>query len=190
VGQEVDELPHEVGAQVVVAEAHVDMHPRDQHPPRDPREVAVERVVAVLVGVVLDLPVGEGVAGDGDGGEPVAGGVPRHARAETAEILARLADGAADAGADLDLALEELRRDLVRELGAAGLHQGLRRLGQVEAVAVDEEVLLLDAYGEFGFRQGVSSGLGTDERRRGGLARAPIDPDADSQPFGARMNGK
>jgi hypothetical protein len=98
--------------------------------------------------------------------------VPRHTRAETAEILACLADGAADAGADLDLALEELGAHLVPELGATGLHQRLRRLCQVEAVTVDEEILLLNADGEFGFGQGVSSGLVTVERRGDGLARA------------------
>ena len=75
-------------------DADMDMHAADQHPPRDAREVAAQRVVAVLVGVVLGLPVGEGVAGDGDGGEAVVRGVRRHAGAQALQVVARLADGA------------------------------------------------------------------------------------------------
>ncbi len=148
VREEVAELAHQVAAQRVVVDPDMDVHPADQHAARDAGEVALEDVVAVLVGRDLVAPVGEGVAGGSDGHEAVPRGVARDAGAQLAQFLAGGADVAAHPGADLDLALQELGADAVLELGAAGVHQRLGRVGEVHRLTVDEEVLLLDAEGE------------------------------------------
>ena len=152
--QEIAKLVHQVDAAVGRVDAHMHVHPADQHPPHHAGQVAGQHVVAVLVGMGLVAPIREGVAGGRDRGEVVACRAVRHGGAQAPEILARLGHIAADAAADLDLAIEEFRADLILKPVAAILHQAGGRVGQREAVAIDQQVFFLDADGEFGVGQG------------------------------------
>jgi hypothetical protein len=72
----------------------------------------------------------------------------RHRLAQATEVVAGGGDVGTGAGADLDLALQVFRADLILELCRAGREQRLRRLGQRQRVAVDEQVFLFDAKAE------------------------------------------
>ena len=64
--QEIGGLAEEVDAQVVVLDADMHMHAADQQPPRHLLQILGEHVVALLVGVLLASPFGEGMGGGGD----------------------------------------------------------------------------------------------------------------------------
>ena len=130
--QEIGELADQVDAHVLVGDADMDMHAADQHPPRHPLQVAGEAVVAFALGMGLPPPFRERMARGGDGGEVVARRHLGDGAAQPAQIGAGLADGVADPGADLDLALQEFRADLAFErVGAVG-DQLRRRLRQLK----------------------------------------------------------
>ena len=64
--QEIGRLAEQVDAQILVLDADMHMHAADHQPPRHVLEIAREHVVALLVGVLLARPFGEGVGGGGD----------------------------------------------------------------------------------------------------------------------------
>jgi hypothetical protein len=148
VRQEIGGLVHQVDPGVVVLDPDMHVHPGNQQPPRHPGEVVLQHVVAFLVGMVLGLPVGRGMAGHGQRGEPVAPGDLGHRRAQAPEILARLGDRGTDPGADLHLAAQELGTDLILQRGDAVFHHRDRRIGEIAGLHIDEEILLLDPHGE------------------------------------------
>ena len=150
--QEIAGLVHQVDAQLVILDPDMDMRARDQHPPADPVKVASERIVAVAVGVVLVLPVRGRMAGHRQRGEAELAGDGGDGFSQDFQVLARVFDGVADAGADLDLAAQELGRDLVAKGCAARLHHLGRRFGKRQGFLVDEEVFLFDPHGEARFR--------------------------------------
>ena len=118
-------------------------------------QIPGDGVVALFVGVVLALPLGEGVGGGGDGREPeLAGDVPQGG-AEMYQLVACLLHRTADAGADLDLRAQKLGTHLAAQRLLAFGEQGGRRLGrEIAAFFVDEEIFLLDADAECWFRNG------------------------------------
>ena len=133
----------------------------------DAGEIVGERVIAVLVRVQLAGGLGERVRGGGDGGEAVGCGFAGDGGAQVQEIGARLGNGGARAGADLDLRAQELGADLAAELCLACSHHGGRRLGdEVARGAIDEVVFLLDADGEFWLGERHGAMLGTRGRER------------------------
>lgn len=119
------------------------MHPTDEKALRDAAHRPPELVIPVPVGVTLLLPVGERMTRCGDRRQPVALRLARDCRAQALQVVARLVHRRADLGSDLDLALQELGRDLLLQLGRAGLHQPRRRLRQRQSLKIDEKILLL-----------------------------------------------
>jgi len=70
-------------------------------------------------------------------------------QSQVGQLRARLAHGAAHRGLHLDLALQELRRDVPFQLLLRLFHQPRRRLlHQVQRFGVHQQVFLLDADGQ------------------------------------------
>ena len=167
--QEIGGLTEQIDPELVVLDAHVDMHAADQEPPRHVLEVAREHVVALLVGVLLARPFGKGMGRCGDGSETELVGDAADGAAQMNQLVARLLHGLAHAGADLDLRAQEFRADLAAQRLLAFGKEGRRGfLGEVAALFVDEEVFLLDAEGEAGFldRHGPHGGTNGEARGR------------------------
>jgi len=149
VRQEIGRLGHQVDAQVLVLDADMHMAAADQHPPRRRAEVGAQPVIALLAGVGLAAPRGEGVGRGGDRGKAELGRRLGDGAAHCHQLGLRLADRAVRPGADLYLALQELGRHLLAQKVAAALEK--RRVGlahHVARLALDDEVFLLDADGE------------------------------------------
>lgn len=90
-GEEVHDLVQQVDAQIVVVDADVHVHAADEQPPGHGLHVAGEHVVALLVGVDLFLPLGKGMGGGGDGGEPMLAGHVGDGSPEPGQVVAGLA---------------------------------------------------------------------------------------------------
>ena len=147
--QEIGKLVEQVEAHRLVLDGDMNVHAADEQPARHDLHVPGDRVVALLVGVHLDVPVGEGMRRGGDRRHAVTGGRLGNGAAETGERGARLGERAADRRADLDLATQEFAGDIVSQRRTALGHQpGGRIDDKVAAFAVDEEIFLLDANGE------------------------------------------
>ncbi len=133
----------------------MDVHAADDEPPRHLLQILGENVVALLVGVLLALPFGEGMGGGGDRGEAELAGDGADRAAQPHELVAGLLHRVADAGADLDLRAQEFGTHLAAQRLLAFGEQGGRRLGrEVAAFLIDEEIFLLDADGETWFADG------------------------------------
>ena len=158
--QEIGRLAEQVDAQILVLDADMHMHAADHEPARHVLEIAREHVVALLVGVLLARPFGEGVGGGGDRGEPELSGDAADRAAQMDQLVARFLHGFADAGADLDLRAQEFGTDLAAQrLLAFGEQRGRRLLREVARVLVDEEIFLLDAEREAWFLDGHGAAL-------------------------------
>jgi hypothetical protein len=149
VREEIGRLAEQVNAQVFILDADMHMHAANYQPAGYLLQVLRENVIALLVGVLLASPFGEGMGGGGNGREAELIGYGADRRAQPHQLVARFLHGVADAGTDLDLRAQKLRADL-----AAIIEQGLltfgeegrgRLLREVAAVLVDEEVFLLHA---------------------------------------------
>ena len=147
-GQEVGRLSQQVDAQIVVLDPDMNVHAANHEPARDLLQVLRQRIVALLVGVLLAPPSGEGVGGGGDRGKAELVGDGADGGAQPDQLFAHFRNGVANAGADLDLRAQELRADLAaiieQSLLAFGEEGRGRLLCQVAAVLVDEEVFLFD----------------------------------------------
>ena len=150
VRQEIGQLVEQVEAERLVLDADMDVHAADQEPPGHHLEVAGERVVALLVGVALQAPLGEGVGRGGDRREAVAVGAGGHgARAggrarpapRPASRRPRCRSRPGSAGTPRSPAAPSAAS---RSAASAGRRIG----GEIAGLAVDEEVFLLDADGE------------------------------------------
>ena len=169
--QEVGRLVHQVDAQLVVLDPGVDVHAADHHALRQRLHVAAEDDVALLVDPALVAPVGERVGRGGDHRHAELRGGPGDRGAQLGELVARLRDVAADAGADLDLRLQQLVGDALAEALAAARHEALGRRGdEVAALRVDQEVLLLDAERERWGRKRHGRGSALPEAIERGIA--------------------
>ena len=166
--QEIGRLAEQVDAQILVLDADMHMHAADHEPPRHVLEIAGEHVVALLVGMLLARPFGEGVGRGGDRGEPELSGDAADRAAQMDQLVARLLHGFADAGADLDLRAQEFGADLAAQrLLAFGEQRGRRLLREVARVLVDEEIFLLDAEREAWFLDGHGAALWHERTARG-----------------------
>ncbi len=153
--EDVGDLIHDVDAQIVVFHGDVHVHAGDHQAPDHVLEILLDDLIAFLRRALLQTPGGEGVGGGGDHGEPVVAGDTGHGLAQMRQVGSRLRDGLTDPGADLDLALEKLRRYLTFQGLLAGREHGRWRLvDEVAGVRVHEQVLLLDADGEAGLWHG------------------------------------
>ena len=109
--------------------AYMHMHPANQHPTHNPRQIAAQIVIAVLVDVVLVFPAGKRVAGRRNWGQSEVFRVLRDAGAQAFQVIARFRHIGANAGADLDLALQIFGADLAFEFlrgRPPSFHLGLR----------------------------------------------------------------
>jgi len=146
-------LSQKVDPQVVVLDAHMDMHAADDEAPHHVLEIVGKRVVALLVRVMLALPVGEGVSGRRDRRKPELVGDAGDGRAQMDEFVSHLGDRAADPRSHLDLRAQELRADLSAQ-GFFGFGEKRfgRLLDEIPGLLVDQEVLFLHADAECRFR--------------------------------------
>jgi hypothetical protein len=152
--QEIGRLAEQVDAQILVLDADMYVHAANHEPARDLLQILRESVVALLVGVLLAAPFGEGVGGGSDGGKAELGGDGADGRTQPDQLVARLMHGVAHAGADLDLRAQEFRADLPAIIEQRLLAFGEERRGrlrEIAAVLIDEEVLLFDTEGEAWF---------------------------------------
>ena len=148
-GQEIVDLIEQVDAQLLVLDADMDVHARDQEPPRHALHVAREDVVAFLVGVRLLRPAREGVGRGGDDGHAARLGGFGDLAAEVLQVFGGIGQRLGDLGADLDLRRDELGHDPAFEPGRQFVHHVLGPgAHEVTGLSIDEVVLLLDADGE------------------------------------------
>ena len=142
-------MRHQVGAQGWGLDPDMNMHAADQHAAGDATQRMLQRVIAFLAGVGLILPVGERMTGYSDRGQVVFRRPFRHAGPQAFQVVPRGFDRGMGAGADLDLALQELGADLSLKIVLAGLHQRFGGFGQLQAVAIDQQVFLFNSQREF-----------------------------------------
>ena len=135
---------------VAVLDAHVHVHPVDEHLPAPPLRAVDECRVPLLVRDLLLRPPRERVRARAHELDPQGVGDLADLVDRALEVVARAPHGAVDARDDLDGVEEELLAD-VRVLAAArgldGVEDGLRDLAEVARVLVDERELPLDADG-------------------------------------------
>ena len=136
-------------AHFVVVQPDVHVHAADEQAAPHLLHLRGQTVVSLLAGALNLQRLRERVGGGGDDLEAVLAHHVRDAAAQAHELVPPLLHRAADARADLDLALHELGGDLFAEPLAARLHHVRRRLAdEVARLGIDDEVLLLDAHGE------------------------------------------
>ncbi len=135
----------------------MDMHAADQHPSGDSGKVFLQFPVALLVGEMLFVPLGEGMGRHGNGGETIFGGGIAHHGAKAYEFAASFSNRFANGGADFDLALQKFGADLTACLFRAFGHQGFRCRGQVICFDIDEKVFFLNSERETWFGHGSAS---------------------------------
>ena len=151
-GRKYDGLAEQIDAELFIFDADMHMHAGDHEPPRHELKVLGENVVALLVGVVLALPLGEGVRRRGDRREAELARDAADRGAEVGKLVARFLDRCAHARADLDLRAQEFGADLPAQgLLAFGEQRRRRLLSEVARGAIDKEVFFLDADGEAWF---------------------------------------
>ena len=173
--QEIRGLVEQIDPELVVLDADMDMHAADHQTARHVLEILGEDVVALLVGMLLGPPFGEGMGGRRNRRQPELIGDAADRAAQMDELVARLRHGLAYAGADLDLRAQEFGADLsAQRFLALGEQRRRRLLGQVAAILVDEEIFLLDAEGEAWFLDGHDAQCGT-KGEAGGSALAGSD---------------
>ncbi|MNL41779.1 hypothetical protein D3C87_1642030 [compost metagenome] len=149
VGQEVAGLVDQVDGQVLVLDAHVDVHAEDQVGAGHVLQVVDQHLVAVLVGDVLGLPVAEGVGARGHDLEAVLLGQAGDRRAQLHDVLGGLGDVGADVGADLDDRLVHLGLDALAEDHAPLFEHDRDVTAKLPRLGIDDLVLFLDPDGEF-----------------------------------------
>jgi hypothetical protein len=148
-GEEVGRLVHQVDAQLDVLDPGMDVHAADHEPARQGLEVLGQDAIAVEVDAFLLPPARRGMGRDGEQRQIEIGCTVGDRPPEPGELLAQLADVAADRRPDLDLRLEQLMGDLGAERLAAGAHEAGRRAdGELARGALDDQVLLLYPKGE------------------------------------------
>jgi len=111
VGHEIADLAHQVDAQVGVLDAGVDVHAADCHAAGEALVLGAEDAIAVHVDRDLLAPVRPGVGRGGDHPHAEFACGLGNRLAELANFGTGVSNAVADAGADLDLALEELVGD-------------------------------------------------------------------------------
>src|SRR5687768_6441698 len=145
--QEVARLVHDLEAPLPVRDPDVDVQAEDEELADDVLQLLLEHLVAVVLGHLLLLPVGERMRARGDEAQSLGTQEGRQRAAQLEDLLARLGDVGADLRADLD--------DRLHHLALHALAEARRRHGEERldvalqlAVAIDDLELLLDPDGE------------------------------------------
>jgi len=128
----------------------MDVQAADRQPPPDPLQISVQTRIAVALGGLLRVPAGERMRPRGDRRQTAPRRHPGDRRTKPPQIGARLVEARANPGSDLDLRAQKFRAYLPPEQPLA-FRQHLRRriADDIARGAVDEEIFLLDAEGEF-----------------------------------------
>ena len=149
VGQEVADLVHQLDEGLTVLDADVHVEAEDEVRPRHQLHVLHDLEVAGIRIDVLLAPVGERMGGAGDEEQPVVLCQAHHRPPQVDDVLTRLANRPAHAGAHLDHGLMHLGLDALVELPLALRHDlGVDVRAEVERLGVECLVFLLDADGE------------------------------------------
>ena len=144
---EVREQPvHDLDRLLGLVDGDVDVQPEDQLAPRDVLELVDEMPVAVASSDALALEQRERVRPGRADAHALLGGDAGHVGAQLAQLVVDLGRRAADRRGDLEHGLHQLGVDARLELVALGRGEhGLDVLDEVERLAVEQHVLLLDA---------------------------------------------
>jgi hypothetical protein len=136
---------HDLDRLLAVVDRDVDVQPEDQLATRDVLQLVDEVPVAVARGDALALEEAERMGPGGADAQPAVRGEADHVRAQPPQLVLDLGRRPADRRRDLEHGLHQLRVDLLLELvpGGRGEH-GLDVLDEVECLAVEQHVLLLD----------------------------------------------
>ncbi len=146
VGQEIGRLVHQIDAQLLVLDAGVDVHAADHQARGERLPCRARGRCSAPCRPALGAPVGERVGRRRDQRHAEVAARSR-ATAARSSISSRRTSAtvAADAGADLDLGLEQLVGHAGPEALLTAQHEILgRRRDQVAAGRVDQQILLLD----------------------------------------------
>ena len=127
----------------------MDVEPEDQERSRELLELLHDVVVAIARRDDLVLPAGEGMRAGGGNREPHALGRVRELAPVAEDLVAQLADVAADPGADFDDRRVHLALDLVAEHRPAGRQELRHMRPQRAALRIDDLEFLLDTQGEW-----------------------------------------
>ena len=131
-----------------VVHGHVDVQAEDELAARDVLELVDEISVAVAGCDPLALEEAEGMRAGGADAHAALARDAAHEAAELAELGVHLGDALADRRRDLDHRLHELRADAVGQLAVLrGGEDRVHVLDEIEALVVEEHVLLLDSEG-------------------------------------------
>jgi hypothetical protein len=133
---------------VAVLDAHVHVHPVDEHLAAPPLGAVDQRLVALLVGDALVVPLGERVGAGAHQLDPQRVGDAADLLDRPLQVRPRLLDRAADARDHLDGVEQELLADqgvLAATLGRDRVEHRLGDLPQVAGIGVDQRELPLDS---------------------------------------------
>src|SRR5579864_3023296 len=171
-----DERVHDLDRLLGVVDRNVHVHPEDQLAPRDVLQLVDEGAVAVLGRDALPLEQRERMGAGGADAHSAPACDLAHVAAQAAQLCGDVRRCAADGSGDLEHRLHELGIDARLELVAGdGGEHGVDVLHEVEALAVEQHVLLLDAERvrvalsegmvEHASAYGVATALAGDRRR-------------------------
>src|SRR5690348_17328503 len=129
-----------------IVDGHVDVHPEDQLAPRDVLELVDERPIPVLRGDALAFEERERMRPGGADAHVSLARDLADVSTQSPELRCDVAGGVADRGRDLEHRLHQLRVDARLQLVPSdrGEHR-VDVLDEVEGLAVEQHVLLLDA---------------------------------------------
>jgi hypothetical protein len=131
-----------------IVDGHVDVQAEDELAARDVLKLVDEIAVAVAGGDPLALEKAEGMRAGGADAHAAFARDPAHEAPQLAELSVHVCDALADRRRNLDHRLHELRSDAVGQLAVlCGGEDCVHVLHEIEALAVEEHVLLLDSEG-------------------------------------------
>ena len=137
---------HDLDRLVGVVDGDVHVHAEDQLPPRDVLELVDQGVVAVVRRDALALEQAERVRASRADAQPVVAPDVPHVAAQGRQLAQHVARVRADRRRDLEDGLHQLGVDPIGERVALDrVEHRLDVLDEVEALRVEEHVLLLDA---------------------------------------------
>jgi hypothetical protein len=137
---------HDLNRLLGVVDRDVDVQPEDQLAAGDVLELVDEMPVAIARGDPLALEERERMRPRGADTQPTLRCEADHVRAQLPQLLLDLGRRPADRRRDLEDGLHQLGVDLLLELVArGGGEHGLDVLDEVERLAVEQHVLLLDS---------------------------------------------
>ena len=145
-GEVREQAVHDLDRLVGIVDRDVDVHPEDQLAPRDVLELVDQRVVAVLRRDALSLEEAERMRAGRPDAQPLAARDVADVAAQRRQLVHHVARRPTHRRRDLEHRLHQLGVEAARELVALDrVEHHLDVLDEVEALRVEEHVLLLDA---------------------------------------------